>query len=147
MPILVRPATRADIAGMHRVRLAVQENRLTSSAITPAHYRPAIEDTGRGWVAVEGGQVCGFAIGNRETGNIWALFVDPSVEGVGLGRRLHAAMVSWLFAEGLERLWLSTEPDTRAQRFYEQAGWQFVGRLPDGEVMYELIKPAAHASL
>lgn len=147
MPILIRPATRADIAGMHRVRLAVRENRLTSSAITPAHYRPAIEDTGKGWVAERTGQIDGFAIGNRETGNIWALFVDPHAEGMGLGQSLHAAMTSWLFAQGIERLWLSTEPGTRAQRFYERAGWRFVRTLADGEVMYELMKPAAQAPL
>ncbi len=44
----LRQATRADIPGMHRVRLAVRENRLTSAAITEADYIPAIEVTGRG---------------------------------------------------------------------------------------------------
>jgi hypothetical protein len=48
-------------------------------------------------------------------------------------------MVAWLFDQGCRRLWLSTEPGTRAQRFYESAGWQFRQHLPGGEAMYELL--------
>lgn len=143
MTALVRVATRDDVPGMHRVRLAVRENRLTSAAITEDDYPPEIEQTGRGWVAVQDGRVHGFAIGNRTTGNIWALFVDPKAEGKGLGRQLHNAMVRWLFSEGLQVLRLSTDPGTRAQRFYERAGWKFVRVLEDGEDMYELRSPNA----
>lgn len=135
---VLRVATRADIAGMHRVRLAVRENRLTSSAIGEADYVPAIEAAGRGWVIDEGGDVRGFAVGNAITGNIWALFVDPRYEGRGFGRRLHDVMVRWLFAQGLLCLSLGTEPNTRAQRFYERAGWRLTGPSERGEVAYEL---------
>lgn len=141
--MIVRVATPTDVAGMHRVRLAVRENRLTSTAITEAHYLPAIEQAGRGWVAVEPAGVLGFAIGNKCTGNIWALFVHPAHEGQGIGRALHAAMVQWLFAQGAGLLWLSTEPGTRAQRFYENAGWSQAGRLDNGGVRYELHAPGA----
>lgn len=140
MPITVRIAVASDIAGMHRVRLAVRENRLTSS-ITEAHYADAIENTGRGWVAEQSGEILGFAVGNRMTGNIWALFVDPDHAGHGLGSRLHASMVGWLFEQGLPRLWLTTEPGTRAQRFYEAFGWTLVATLADGEAHYELRAP------
>jgi GNAT superfamily N-acetyltransferase len=90
---VIRVAVTSDIAGMHRVRLAVRENRLTSSVITETHYIPFMEEVGRTWVAVEDGVVLGFAAGNKTTGNIWALFVDPAQEGRGLGFALHAAMV------------------------------------------------------
>lgn len=143
MPTHIRPATRTDIPGMHRVRLAVRENRLTSTAITEKHYSPAIEETGKGWVAVVDDEVRGFAVGNKKTGNIWALFVDPQAEGQGIGRKLHDEMTSWLFAQGLVTLSLGTAPGTRAQRFYESAGWKFVGFHPDGEAMYELARPDA----
>lgn len=138
MAATLRPARREDIAAMHRVRLAVRENRLTSSAIGEADYVPQIEETGRGWVVEDGGEVVGFAVGNAATGNIWALFVDPAHERRGHGRRLHDVMVAWLFSRGVELLWLSTDPGTRAQRFYEAAGWSFAGVLPDGEARYEL---------
>jgi ribosomal protein S18 acetylase RimI-like enzyme len=143
MTFAVRVAVREDIPGMHHVRLAVQENRLTSSAIREEHYIPAIEQSGRGWVAVEDDEVLGFAVGNTTTGNIWALFVDPSHEGRGIGRSLHDQMITWLFKSGLRRLWLSTDRNTRAQAFYEASGWQLVSVLPDGEAMYELHAPGA----
>jgi GNAT superfamily N-acetyltransferase len=86
--VTLRQARRADIPAMHRVRLAVRENRLTAN-ITQEDYVPAIEHTGRGWVVEVDGAVVGFAVGNAATGNIWALFVDPAHEGQGHGRRLH----------------------------------------------------------
>ncbi len=122
---------------MHVVRLAVQENALQSAAVNEASYVPAIEETGRGWIIEVSGAVVAFAVGNRVTGNVWALFVHPEHEGRGHGRKLHDAMLSWLFAQGVERAWLSTDPGTRAQRFYERAGWQYKGVSPSGEASYE----------
>lgn len=135
---VLRQARREDIPGMHRVRRAVRENKLTSDAIREEHYVPEIEITGRGWVVTDADEVVAFAVGNRDTGSVWALFVDPAHEGKGHGRRLHDVMVEWLFAEGVERIWLSTDPGTRAQRFYEAAGWSFRRLLPDGQRYYEL---------
>jgi GNAT superfamily N-acetyltransferase len=85
----LRIANRDDIAAMHRVRTAVLENRLTSSVITERDYIPAIEATGRGWVVECDGAIVGFAIGNEQTGNIWALFVHPRARSCGYGQRLH----------------------------------------------------------
>jgi glutathione S-transferase len=140
MAATLRQAQRGDIPGMHRVRLAVRENRLVSG-VTPADCVPAIEETGRGWVVEDDGTIVGFAVGNASDGNIWALFVDPAHEGRGHGRRLHDAMVEWLFSRGLQRLWLSTEPGTRAQAFYEVAGWTHMGMLGNGEARYERSRP------
>jgi GNAT superfamily N-acetyltransferase len=139
--ITIRQAIAADIPAMHRVRLAVRENRLSTSAITEAHYLSAITETGQGWVAEVDGAVEGFAVGNKATGNVWALFVDPAHEGLGLGKRLHADMVDWLFAQGLACLNLGTQPGTRAQRFYVAAGWTFAGMDAAGEASYELHAP------
>jgi len=137
---VLRQARREDIPAMHRVRLAVRENRLTSDAVTEAHYLPAIEQTGRGWVIERRGEIVAFAVGNAQTGNIWALFVDPAHERLGYGKRLHDAMVDWLWAQGLPRLWLTTEPGTRAQRFYETAGWRYTGVADHGDAGYELLR-------
>lgn len=46
----LRLATRDDIRAMHRIRLAVTENTLTSGDIAEADYLSAIELTGCGWV-------------------------------------------------------------------------------------------------
>jgi GNAT superfamily N-acetyltransferase len=100
--------------------------------------RVAIEDTGRGWIVEKDGEIVAFAIGNSTSGNIWALFVHPEHEARGYGRQLHDTMVNWLWTSGLERLWLTTEPGTRAQRFYEAAGWRLTGTTDLGELRYEM---------
>lgn len=137
-----RVATRADAPGIQRVRHAVHENRLVSMVISEADVIDAIEVRGRGWVVEEDGQIVGVAIGNAQNGNIWALFVDPDYERRGHGRRLQDVMREWLFAQGLERLWLSTDSATRAQGFYAASGWQEVEPLPGGEVLFERFRPA-----
>lgn len=142
MTSLLRQAQRGDIEGMYRVRMSVRENRFVSMPFPPADYVPAIEQTGRGWVVEVDRRIVGLAIGNAITGNIWALFVDPAHERQGHGRRLHDTLVEWLFSQGLDRLWLSTDPRTRAECFYRAAGWQFVELLPDGQALYELQRAA-----
>lgn len=127
---------------MHRVRMSVHENRLTSTVIPEADYVAGLEKTGCGWVVEHDGAIVGFAIGNRENGSIWALFVDPDYEGRGYGRELHAAAVEWLWSQGLDRLWLTTAPGTRAERFYLAAGWVCAGRSERGEIRLELSRPA-----
>ena len=97
----------------------------------------AMENTGRGWVIEVDARVVAFAIGNAQTGNIWALFVEPAYEGRGFGKRLHDAMLSWLWAQGLKRLFLTTEKGTRAQRFYLRAGWRDRGEQSNGEILFE----------
>jgi len=137
--VVIRQAVIADIPAMHRVRLAVRENRLTRSRIGEADYVPEITVTGRGWVAEQDGVIAGFAIGNLETGNIWALFVDPDAEGRGHGGLLHDAMVGFMFDAGLARLHLGTAQGTRAERFYMARGWRVTG-TDGGDVLMELCK-------
>ncbi len=144
MSAQLRQATTADIPEIQRVRHSVKENRLTSRVILDDEVAASIEGLGRGWVAEVNGRIVGFSIANctagaDQTGSIWALFVEPAFEGQGHGRRLHDAAVDWLWSCGRERLWLSTEADTRAERFYELSGWQRCGLTPDGEVRFEML--------
>jgi GNAT superfamily N-acetyltransferase len=142
---IVRLATTADIPAMHRVRTAVSENRLGDpSRITPSDYAAAISELGCGWVAEVSGALVGFAVGYR-SGNIWALFVHPDHEGCGHGKALHCAMVSWLWAQGLRKLWLTTDPGTRAEAFYRSQGWRSCGRVSGGELRLELDRPSSGA--
>jgi GNAT superfamily N-acetyltransferase len=134
---MLRQAAASDIPGIQRVRHSVRENRLVSIKISDEQVREAIEDTGRGWVIESAGEVVAFAIGSRVDGNIWALFVHPDHERRGHGRLLHDTMIEWLWSQGLERLWLTTEPGTRAQGFYEAAGWQCMGSTERGELKFE----------
>ena len=137
MTATLRLAARADVPGMQRVRHAVKENRLVSRVIPDDEVIDAIEHSGRGWVVEDQGEVIAFAIGNAVDGSVWALFVDPLHEGRGYGRQLHDVMVEWLHARGHARLWLTTDPGTRAQRFYARAGWVGRGLQANGELRFE----------
>lgn len=137
----IRLATLEDIPDMHRVRMSVRENRLRDPAtVTLASYPQMLAEHGRGWVCEVNDGLAGFAVVDLRYANVWALFVDPAHEGYGVGRALHDAMADWFFASGRERLWLTTEPATRAQRFYERAGWRYTGLGANGEARYELTR-------
>lgn len=135
--VSIRLFKRRDIKEAHRVRLSVQENRLTSTVITEQDYIDAVTRTGCGWVAEIDGVIRGFAIANRETCSVWALFVEPGFERRGIGRALHDVMLEWMRSAGCESAWLETEPGTRAEAFYRQAGWQPAGVTAKGDARFE----------
>ncbi|MGH7929097.1 MAG: GNAT family N-acetyltransferase [Candidatus Binatia bacterium] len=138
---MLRQAVASDIRGIQRVRHSVKENRLESLVITDQDVLEAITDHGRGWVVELESEIVAFAIGNAKDGNVWALFVHPDYERRGYGRRLHDVMVGWFWSQGLQCLWLTTEAGSRAQGFYESAGWQLVGPTGGDELRYEMQRP------
>lgn len=143
----LRVASVADIDAMHKVRLAVRENVLGDPLrVQPAHYRAMLEEYGRGWVYEVDAEVVGFAIADHRHRNIWALFVAPGAAGRGIGRRLHDTMIRWLFQKGSDPVWLGTEPNSRAARFYAAAGWRSAGIDGNGEQRFELTREAAESS-
>lgn len=126
---------------MHRVRMSVLENRLRNPAsVQLSDYEAILERGGRGWVAVLDGRIVGLAVADLARSNIWALFVDPGVEGRGIGRQLHDTMMDWIFSAGVDHVWLTTEPSTRAERFYRSARWRYGGAEPSGEVRFEMTR-------
>ena len=137
----VRPATVADIPAMMELRLSVRENRLSDPSRVTAQDCLAYVERGEMWVWDEAGEILGISAGKRETGWIWALFVRPGHEGQGIGRALFATACDALRRVGISRLRLSTDPDTRAERFYRAAGWQEAGRTAEGELIFELTLP------
>lgn len=92
---------------------------------------------GMGWVCERYGQITGFAIVDVPKKNLWALFVHPAFERKGIGRNLHRLMIEACDQHGLDMLWLSTDPNTRAEEFYKRAGWMPKNPLPNGEVRFE----------
>jgi GNAT superfamily N-acetyltransferase len=133
----LRQAVVADLPGIWKVRYAVTENTLTPGRLSDEDCRREIEDTGRGWVVEVDGVIQAFAIGNSQTGNVWALFVHPQAQGLGFGKQLHEAMLAWFLSQPVRRLWLTTGTGTKAQAFYERMGWQRVGESSADEVRYE----------
>ena len=125
----IREAVTADIPALFEIRTAVSENAmteadLTASGITPERSAELLRTDARCWVAEAGSRIVGFCIANSNTRSIWALFILPSYEGRGIGRRLTETVVDWLWQNGAEEIWLETETNTRAEGFYEHLGWR-----------------------
>jgi GNAT superfamily N-acetyltransferase len=144
LKVIVRQADREDIPAMHRVRKAVRENKLSlNTRIHEETYIPYLETIGRGWVLEEDGVIVAFAIGEHQTGNIWAVFVHEDHEGKGYGSKVQEPMIQWLFAQGLDRIHLTTGTNTRAQGFYAATGWTFTGIDAHGDAAFERLRPQA----
>ena len=140
---MIREATVNDVAAMNHLRLQVRENVLSDpSRVTTAMTADAISASGCGWVFEENGHILGFSIAMHEDPSIWALFVLPDHEGRGIGHALHEVAVNWLWAHGADRIWLGTDPGTRAERFYRQRGWHEAGKHDNGEIHFELYRQA-----
>lgn len=132
----IREASIDDTPAMHRIRVSVRENRLSSPGrISAADYVQALAN-GCGWVAESDVGLTGFAFGNRD-GNVCALFVDPEHEGRGHGSALHEVLVNWLEAHATRPIWLSTAAGTRAETFYRARGWRDAGITDSGEQRLE----------
>ena len=81
-------------------------------------------------------RIVAFAMADLANANVYALFVEPAHEKQGIGRRLHDTMMDWLFGAGISQVWLSTDPNTRAESFYRRAGWNADGTKANGEIRF-----------
>jgi ribosomal protein S18 acetylase RimI-like enzyme len=82
----------------------------------------------------------GFSYAARADHSIWALFVLPEYEGRGVGKTLLKLAVDRLFENGAERVVLSTEANTRADRFYLAQAWTRGEMRDDVEVKYSFAR-------
>jgi GNAT superfamily N-acetyltransferase len=136
--LLIREATIFDIEELHKIRVAVNENRLSDpNKISVQDYRQYLTVRGKGWIAEKGGNIIGFSIVDTIDHSVWALFVHPAFESRGVGRQLHDTMINWYFHVTDVPLTLSTSADTRAERFYRKAGWNEKG-ISNGEIIFQL---------
>lgn len=133
-----REATLSDIPALHTIRTSVRENVLSNPAlITPHDYEIHLITKGKGWVCEIDGTLVGFSIVSLEDHNVWALFLFPACEGLGIGKRLHDLMIDWYFTQTTAPIWLSTEPNSRAEAFYRRNGWVEVGVYNGKEIKLE----------
>jgi GNAT superfamily N-acetyltransferase len=105
------------------------------------------------WVAVWGTRPVGFsatgpsrdARASPDTAELYAIYLNPDVAGTGIGWALCSQAMDGAVSDGFRRatLWVLAA-NTRARRFYEQAGWEADGTertedwngLPLHEVRY-----------
>jgi GNAT superfamily N-acetyltransferase len=134
-----REAEINDIGQIQFVRNAVKENRLSDPALVPDEdVEEFITNRGKGWVCVTDDIVVGFAIVDLIANNVWALFLNPEFEAMGIGKKLHQIMMDWYFVQTNEKIWLSTEPGSRAEKFYRMQGWKEAGVHGKGEIKFEM---------
>jgi ribosomal protein S18 acetylase RimI-like enzyme len=137
--MLVREAGPEDISQIQVVRNAVKENQLSDPALVPdKDVEDYICRRGKGWVCEIDKTIVGFSIVSVVDKNVWALFIQPGYERMGIGRILHDEMMNWYFSQTNETIWLSTAPGTRAESFYRRAGWVETGIHGKGEVKFEM---------
>jgi GNAT superfamily N-acetyltransferase len=139
--MIYREAKTDDIAQMQIVRNSVTENVLSNpDLVKDKDYVDYLTTRGKGWICEVENTIVGFAICDLVEDNIWALFVHPNFDKRGIGKTLHKLMMDWYFAQGKQMCWLSTEPNSRAEKFYTMQGWQAAGVYGKGEIKFELTK-------
>ena len=137
----IRVAEIKDIPQIQTVRNLVKENRLSDPSLVPdSDVEDYLNRRGKGWVCEINDEVVGFASADLVENNIWALFIHPEFERIGIGKQLHEEMLNWYFSQTDKTLWLGTAPKTRAEMFYRKAGWKEVGLHGKGEIKFEMTK-------
>ena len=136
-----REITPDDMQSIFDVRVATWDNdrgleELTQLGITHESVRAMLAaGSHRGWLCETDGQAVGFAMGNRQTGEMWVIAVLKANEGSGIGKKLLRLVEKWLFAEGWNEIWLTTDRDEtiRAIGFYRHLGWIDWKIEPEGD--------------
>jgi GNAT superfamily N-acetyltransferase len=141
---MIRPGRPGDMDAITELRTSVAENHLSikgmaALGITIDGIASSIAAGERCcFVAEARGRIVAFSMADRRDGQIFALFTRPGFEGRGYGSALLAEALGWLTAQGHEAAWLSTDPGTRAERFYRKKGWKAEGTTATGEVVLRL---------
>uniref|UniRef100_A0A9E8CN69 GNAT family N-acetyltransferase n=1 Tax=Bosea sp. NBC_00436 TaxID=2969620 RepID=A0A9E8CN69_9HYPH len=133
---IIRKAEVTDLPRIHAIRMAVRENVLSDPSKVTAADVAWYREQAIFLVAEDADEIAGFACANHQTGLVWALFIDPMLEGRGHGRALLDAALAVLKAAGHAQAWLETSAGTRAERFYLRHGWRDMGRGLDGQIVF-----------
>jgi len=169
----VRPATASDCAAIASVKWRVFGTNYRHGVLSDAFlddrevYPPISFWIGRAMVppsrrhrllvwgrpgTVSGYADCGpvhpeeVTEGWPEAGEVYELYVDPSVQGTGGGSRLLEAAETWLREVGYARLELNVLDTNRsAQAFYRARGWTPTGKVTQvdlGTVAFDEVRYA-----
>lgn len=143
MQVLIRAATADDVDTLCAIRTSVVQNHLSLEqmadlGITPQVLVDTLSAAPCAWIAEADGQAAGFSMVDLAEGEVFAMFVLPTYENLGLGRQLMALAEAALF-EHHDKLYLVTDgrDDIRANGFYQRLGWSVVGRVEGDDVRYE----------
>lgn len=120
-----------DIPILFDIRTSTDENKLsmrdlTEIGITEESLVGKMQNNYKGWLCEIDNKPVDFAMGDKETGELWVIAVLPNYINRGIGSRLIRLVEDWLFASGCNRLWLATDIDEklRAYSLYKKNGWK-----------------------
>lgn len=145
MTISIRDATEDDIPAIFEVRTSVRENHLSveqmaEMGVTFETIGEALREHPCIWVAAKEDQIVGFSMVDVENSCMFAAFVRPEHEGLGVGRQLVERAEAFLF-ERHPLIWLETDGSSRAAGFYERLGWKRTEELESGDVRLQKHRP------
>ncbi len=141
----IRPAKPADVPTLFHIRTSVRENHLSREqlaglGITEASIAEMISAAPCAWVAVSGDEVVGFSMIDSAEGSLFAAFILPSHEGMGIGAKLVDAAENELFRHHSE-IWLETAEYSRAAGFYRHLGWSNEIKVEDDQIRLTKARP------
>ncbi|MFT3688734.1 GNAT family N-acetyltransferase [Paenirhodobacter sp.] len=119
---------------------AASRAELAAMGITEASVAAMIATDRCAWVAVADEAIIGFSMIDAEEGALFAAFVLPGHEGLGVGRRLVAEAEAQLFARHAV-IWLETAQASRAAGFYRHLGWGNAQEIGGGDIRLEKRRP------
>lgn len=137
----IRLALTTDVRAMFKVRTSVRENVLTVEelielGITPDFISAEIERSPCAWVATVSNEIVGFSMVDLDTACLFAAFVLPEYEGLGIGTELIKACESEIF-KSHPVAWLETAQSSRAAKLYRHLGWMNETEVGEGDVRME----------
>jgi len=137
----IRSALTTDVEAMFKVRTSVRENVLTAEelielGITPKFISAEIERSPCAWVATVNSEIVGFSMVDLDTACLFAAFVLPEYEGLGIGMGLIKACESEIF-KSHSVAWLETAQSSRAAKLYRHLGWINETYVGEGDVRME----------
>jgi ribosomal protein S18 acetylase RimI-like enzyme len=125
-----RSIIESDLPSLFAIRVATRENTLSYEdldrlGITEGSVLKMLRTSHFGWLCEVEDRPAGFAMGNRETGEMWVIAVLPEYENMGIGAELLRLVEKDLRSSGWRNLWLTTDidPALRAYGFYQKQGW------------------------
>lgn len=135
---LIRAARPDDAAGCARVYAPYVTGSVVSFELEPpdaAEFRRRIESSLAWLVAEDGGEIVGYAYGSphhERAAYRWAadvaIYLAPTHQGRGLGRRLYAELFDVLGGQGLRMLCAGlTLPNPGSDRLHRAMGFEEVG--------------------
>lgn len=129
--MVFREVTADDVHDLFLVRISTDENPMSLEELEQAGYteqfvKEKLRSEFKGWLCEADGRTVGFTVGNRESDEMLVIAVLPAYINRGIGSRLLSMVERWLFANGNDRIWLTTDIDTklRAYSFYRKNGWR-----------------------